>query len=238
MKVVDEIISYLFYENVITEEALEVLKAKGYYSKEEAYLSEWEYWELKELEMDRLFEQNIKDEEILSLEKALADNRRRKQGKKARFKGAKKRHRQNRKSINLVNNYLHKKMTYSAYDGFTFTEDVFDKVRQLPIREVNNLYGLLHKYYEKCFMFWNDLARMIGEEEVIKYNDQLIKIFSAFNTLQEGNKSQSVKQFIQPVNFFKLKKEVFIQNTGGWELVLKIDEKEILITNFEGKFEK
>lgn len=287
MKVLSEIIRHLVDEGVIPQEASDALNAKGYHG----YSSDKSNWEPDDsLEMDRLREESIEDERALSLEKSLEDKRRRKQGRKARFKGAKKRHKRNYKLRNMANaSLINRGLTYTCFLGFTFSEDVLNKVKQLPIKNVERLDGLRHEYYPECYLFWDSLAEIIGEEQIIEYNDPLVRIFSESNEIEKYSideldkeyknyskslpwhyyevlrknrfleycmnnsmeycidyrshffshrRDHSAKKLIQPYAFFMLRNEEFIQNTEDWELILKIDDKEVLITNAIGEFKK
>jgi hypothetical protein len=91
MKVLQNIIEYLLQENKIKQDDYNYLQQKGFYVLDYDDLDFYDdgYWRIVEQENEDYWKYYEEDYNDIEFEPSLADKRRRKQGRRARFEGPK-----------------------------------------------------------------------------------------------------------------------------------------------------
>ena len=231
MKVIQEMIRYLFYKKVINHNDINYLQEKGYYPTFESSKLEY-YWDhIDSVILDAEEDESAEFEKITEIEEQLVDKRNRKQGKKGRFIGIKQRHRKNKKQLEIRELKENKQIWWYPDKALIITESIINSLRKTDgLKNQEKLYAIIDEEFEEVNLFWDKIEELIGKEDLIKSRNEIIE---ALKTSKKGNENS---MFIKPDAFHELKNEKGIKNKHGWALKLKLDSKtNISITTETGK---
>ncbi|MDY0017627.1 MAG: hypothetical protein RBS89_07280 [Candidatus Delongbacteria bacterium] len=86
MRFINEMIDYLHNANILTQDDFYFLQFKGYYKPDTSKDADYYWVKNMEDDDDEYYKEYKEDDYDLIIEPALADTRKRKQGRRARFK--------------------------------------------------------------------------------------------------------------------------------------------------------
>ena len=227
MKVINQIIEYLYRNNSLSWEQIELLKQKGFFQEK---WNDYEY----DYEED-YYDYPYYEEEDLEKPLYIETRKVKRKGHRKTIQKAKSRTQDNFQ-IQILPSNIESDLWWQSPLNVAIDPEILKKEKKKLFGHHKEMYYKFlytSPFYDGKFSvreYWEWFMKTYGPEELERWSQKIIRLLERFSV------EQKMIKIIRPEAFFALKAQDNAQNDLGWALTLQVNSNTFLaLTNYYGE---